>query len=842
MSAVPTRIEPPAAGGVSHRAIPGPGTSDPAFPLHAGNRVLESLANRHALPSLLAFSALHQQIQGSPGGAEGRSDLLQTERFILDEVLQLLCDRAQSITQADGVIVALSEGSALVCRAGSGSIAVQRGVHLVPDSEILQDTVQSGRIFSVDDCAVDTRAELDLSRMLGARSTVIVPLREASGVVAVLQAFAQKPFAFSQEDIRSFDFLAELLLSALKPKDQHRRLNWLADVAESILVPKKPVVPAVEPASAAEAKEVERPGVEELGPTPSPNVLRTGFINGLELKKSDPQGLKPASFASPGGTAEAVPSPKPIFEDGSVEIVTESSAAQAAPSANSIREIASARIESSQGVETLEFLPRTATPRWNERLAFLTSSRPGLSGVLALVSVAALFSAGVWWGMQSRVTVNEKSAELQPSQPAGIRPAVTSLSPSTPADHLLDPAKLDNQAAPPQPNHDQLAVLPKITGVRHWSSSVGSTVVIDMEDQVPYEVHRLTAPERIYFDLHDTRLAPDLDGKSIDVSDSSLTRVRVAQPVAGVTRIVLDTRNGSNFSVSMESNPYRLIVELRDSAKTQVFAATKPLGSGARPQTAQPALLLPNAKQENAQVKGAVGRFHIVLDAGHGGWDLGTVGRDGLLEKDLVLDVTERLGKLLKGRLGADVTFTRTNDDYLPLDQRAEIANQAQADLFVSVHANYSKLESARGVETYYTNFFSAPGSREIEKRENGTSARATPVALSSGELREKIDESRHLAASVQRSLYATLASHNPGIRDRGVKDSAFVVLTGTTMPAILTEISFVSSPADERNLQNQSYRQQIAEALYKGISQYQAGTRHHVKMAKIQGGASASR
>ena len=115
---------------------------------------------------------------------------------------------------------------------------------------------------------------------------------------------------------------------------------------------------------------------------------------------------------------------------------------------------------------------------------------------------------------------------------------------------------------------NKLAALPKITGVRHWSSSMGSTVVIDMEDQVPYEVHRLMSPERIYFDLHDTVLSPELDGKTMDVGDVSLTRVRVAQPVAGVTRIVLDTKDGSNFSVSMESSPYRLVVELRGREKT----------------------------------------------------------------------------------------------------------------------------------------------------------------------------------------------------------------------------------------------------------------------------------
>ncbi len=223
-----------------------------------------------------------------------------------------------------------------------------------------------------------------------------------------------------------------------------------------------------------------------------------------------------------------------------------------------------------------------------------------------------------------------------------------------------------------------------------------------------------------------------------------------------------------------------------------------------------------------------------MLDAGHGGWDLGTVGRQGLLEKDLVLDVTQRLGKLLQARLGSEVMFTRQGDEYLPLDQRADFANRAQADLFISVHANYSNTATARGVETYYTNSFTAPGSKEVEKHSDGTFVQPTPISLSVGGLHEKIAESRHLAASIQRSLYAALASKSPDIRDRGIKDASFVVLTGTTMPAILTEISFVSSPADEHNLQSEAYRQQIAEALYKGVARYEESA-PRAKIAKLQ-------
>ncbi len=484
------------------------------------------------------------------------------------------------------------------------------------------------------------------------------------------------------------------------------------------------------------------------------------------------------------------------------------------------------------------------------RLSLPGSSRPGLSVVMGLVAVAALFSAGAWWGMQvhGKTAVAKVEAIAAATSPQSVTtppaPPADVLSPAI-SDNLVNPSKLGSDAAPlAAVEGNKLAALPRITGVRHWSSSMGSTVVIDMEDQVPYEVHRLMSPERIYFDLHDTVLSPELDGKTMDVGDTSLTRVRVAQPVAGVTRIVLDTKDGSNFSVSMESSPYRLVVELRGREKTlasngmatnsmtpnRTSASTH---AAPAPAKAAPVAALA-AKASDQPMPARTGKFRIVLDAGHGGWDLGTVGRQGLLEKDLVLDVTQRLGRLLQARLGSEVMFTRSGDTYLPLDQRADFANQTQADLFVSVHANYSSSAASRGVETYYTNLFSAPGAREVEKHDDGTFAKLTPVSLSAGGLHEKIEESRRLAASVQRSLYATLAASSPDIRNRGIKDSAFAVLTGTTMPAILTEISFVSSPADERNLQSATYRQQIAEALYKGIAGYQQSS-PRARVAQLQ-------
>ena len=219
----------------------------------------------------------------------------------------------------------------------------------------------------------------------------------------------------------------------------------------------------------------------------------------------------------------------------------------------------------------------------------------------------------------------------------------------------------------------------------------------------------------------------------------------------------------------------------------------------------------------------------IVVDAGHGGHDTGTIGPNGLMEKDLVLDVALRLGRLLQTRLGADVIYTRDDDTFIPLETRTAIANEHQADLFISIHANSSPDPAARGVETYYLNFTSNADALEVAARENAVSEKSVyelQDLVKKITLKDKLDESRELAADVEQSLYGGLVAtrHSAGLRDRGVKKAPFVVLIGANMPSILTEISFVSNPTDEAKLETQAYRQKIAESIYKGIAKYAEG------------------
>jgi N-acetylmuramoyl-L-alanine amidase len=214
----------------------------------------------------------------------------------------------------------------------------------------------------------------------------------------------------------------------------------------------------------------------------------------------------------------------------------------------------------------------------------------------------------------------------------------------------------------------------------------------------------------------------------------------------------------------------------------------------------------------------------IVLDPGHGGHDTGSIGRNGLKEKDLVLEVARQLQTLLEERLNAEVVLTRTDDTFIPLEERTALANQHQADVFVSIHANSSKSRSVSGVETYYLNFATSLDAQEVAARENVSTARnirELPDLVKSITRADKSAESRELANILQKRLYRSAQRLFPETRNRGVRTAPFVVLIGADMPSVLAEVGFVSNPRDEKLLKRMDNRKRLAEALYAGIEGY---------------------
>jgi N-acetylmuramoyl-L-alanine amidase len=210
----------------------------------------------------------------------------------------------------------------------------------------------------------------------------------------------------------------------------------------------------------------------------------------------------------------------------------------------------------------------------------------------------------------------------------------------------------------------------------------------------------------------------------------------------------------------------------------------------------------------------------VVIDAGHGGHDTGTIGPTGYTEKELVLDVAKRLKDLVTTRLGTDVVLTRDDDTFVPLETRTAMANQSEGDLFISIHANSSRTRSVRGVETFYLNITTSREALDVAMRENAASDRSIheqQSLIKNIMLRDKVEESRELARVIQKSM---AARPNSGV-DRGVKQAPFIVLIGASMPSILAEISFISNPQEEKLVKTAEYRQQIAESLFEGVRSY---------------------
>ncbi|HZA34276.1 MAG TPA: N-acetylmuramoyl-L-alanine amidase [Vicinamibacterales bacterium] len=217
-----------------------------------------------------------------------------------------------------------------------------------------------------------------------------------------------------------------------------------------------------------------------------------------------------------------------------------------------------------------------------------------------------------------------------------------------------------------------------------------------------------------------------------------------------------------------------------------------------------------------------LGIARVVIDPGHGGHDPGARAK-GLTEADVVLDVALRLEQLLLKQPGVDVMLTRRTDVFIPLEERTELANREDADLFLSIHANAHRSPKARGVETYFLNFASNPDAQAVAARENAASGRtmhSLPDIVRAITLNNKLDESRDFATLVQRAMIDRLRAHD--VRDLGVKQAPFVVLIGAGMPSVLAEISFVTNPQEGKLLKANAYRQRIAEALFDGVAQYQ--------------------
>jgi N-acetylmuramoyl-L-alanine amidase/type II secretory pathway predicted ATPase ExeA len=370
--------------------------------------------------------------------------------------------------------------------------------------------------------------------------------------------------------------------------------------------------------------------------------------------------------------------------------------------------------------------------------------------------------------------------------------------------------------------------VPNVTAIQASNSQTDAHIVVLLDNPVQFDSARIASPDRIYFDLHKAQLRPSVGPKTVPNATGLLKGVRASQYSDDVVRLVLDADGAKEYSAQLMPDPYRLVIDVHSQSSV---AANPSLAATAATQGSPASASLKLASHDpqpflSRELGLKISR--IAIDPGHGGYDTGTKGPQGLLEKDLCLDVALRLGQLIEENIaGAEVIYTRKDDRHVSLEDRTSVANAANADLFISIHANSSDIREARGVETYYLSLATSPQSRELVTRENA-SAQSSLHDLSDLVAKitrnEKIAESKLLAVDIQNTLSQRLQLVSGRETNRGVKQAPFVVLTGANMPAVLSEISFVSNASDESLLLESGQRQRVAEGLYRGIAAYLNG------------------
>jgi N-acetylmuramoyl-L-alanine amidase len=373
-----------------------------------------------------------------------------------------------------------------------------------------------------------------------------------------------------------------------------------------------------------------------------------------------------------------------------------------------------------------------------------------------------------------------------------------------------------------------------VRNIRYWSGGDYTRVVIDHEHKVEFQVHELKNPDRLVFDLLNTRLDPSVDKEPLSVNDGILRRVRASQYALSIVRVVLDLASIKGYTAFPLRDPRRLVIDVTGDASDKAVTSveqTEDLGSILEPESANAPPVNKATNRAGLSLSRQLGLKvrTIAIDAGHGGHDPGAISKRGTKEKDLTLDIAKRLALLVKEGLGCNVVMTRNRDVFVPLEERSAIARTKGADLFVSIHINASRKRRARGIETYIQGLRASDRhAMATAARENATTSKTLSelddelARILKGLRMESNDEdSLNLAHAVQGSLVDAVDPIQGNVADLGVKRAFFYVLINTGMPSILAEVGFISNPAEEMMLKKGSYRQAIARALYDGIKEY---------------------
>lgn len=480
-----------------------------------------------------------------------------------------------------------------------------------------------------------------------------------------------------------------------------------------------------------------------------------------------------------------------------------------------------------------------------------------------------------------------RAAAAAPVAPKSPPPAVASTAAiaagaSTAADTDVSSPNLFGPVSEPAPAITSRAAT--IQEVTHSTLPRGDRITIQFNREVLYQNQRTTDPDRLVIDLTEATSASGVAADAATLRGELVRAIGIGSQAAGTTRVALELVGRPRYSIFPLYNPFRLVIDLesdsvsravesiRTPAPTASAASHVPASMPVAKRAASPAppAVVPTvetvpqsevlAEIESIPLKElpaapppapaaitrqgsyslarqlGLGVSRIVIDPGHGGHDPGAKAND-VSEAELVLDVALRLEKLLLTHPGVEVVLTRRTNTFIPLEERTAIANRENADLFLSIHANSSRQTATRGVETFILNFATNPQAEAVAARENASSVKTMsllPQLVQAIALNNKVDESRELASMVQSSLVKRLRPQAKDLKDLGVKQAPFVVLIGAGMPAILSEISFITNRTDAALLKQNAHRQRIAEALGEAVLRYQSSLKKSTPVATV--------
>ena len=370
--------------------------------------------------------------------------------------------------------------------------------------------------------------------------------------------------------------------------------------------------------------------------------------------------------------------------------------------------------------------------------------------------------------------------------------------------------------------------LVNVREIRHWSTDNFTRVVIHLDKETPFKPILLKEdpasgkPPRLFVDIYGTKVDKNLYVEPI--TKGLLEEIKFARNTKDSVRVVLYIKSFEDYKVFALRDPFRIVMDIQGNPEAhEDYNVAKRDTEDYKYETK-----LPDDQVSSLSEALGLKIRTIVIDAGHGGHDPGAIGPSGLKEKQVTLNIAKALKEKLdrEGRKYGitNVYLTRSDDRFIPLEERTGIAKKMGADLFISIHCNAARDKQAYGTETFFLSLTKDQRSLAVAARENAT------TSISRGEMSKvlkqyllsaKLQESERLAGYVQNSVVSNMSSKYQPVSNKGVKRAPFIVLIGADIPSILVETAFITNPRDEKRFKSSDYIDELADGIFAGIKRF---------------------